>query len=105
MPDSHIRGQCAWQGDGQQRFALACQLAGIMAELGVQQLTLTDPRACRARTIHTRESDLPRLVVESLPGTAVACPDIELLLHENHIEWIASERAAAALSRLSDISQ
>lgn len=81
------------------RLLQFCEIAGILAEHGVQAIEITDPLACRAWTVRTRATDLPRTLMDATPGTVLSCDGCSLLLTGTHMEWSATPAVAESLSK------
>lgn len=101
-----ITGAIALPTDTNARWAVLCELAGVLAEHAVQSLEVQDPRACRSWTLSARTSDLPRAMLEAAPGTTFVAPayGVTIMLAEQHVSWSASPHMATSLARLSSAS-
>ncbi len=91
-------------GSADERAGLAVQIAGVLAEFGVQCVTLAYPRVCRGRELLTRETDLPRHLMESAPGTTIAGAGVALLIDEACVRWVADADIARSLHALANPS-
>jgi hypothetical protein len=96
-----ISGELALPSDPASRLAITCEVAGALAELGVQSLDITDPRACRSWTLSARTADLPRTMMEAAPGTTLVCPQGRLQLTESRMHWYADPSLSNKLRALS----
>jgi hypothetical protein len=83
------------------RGEAAAAIAGILAEHGVQRLTIADPRICRVREIVARESDLPGQILNAVPGTTITADGLALLIDDRHIQWVAAADLAVSLRAMS----
>lgn len=79
------------------RTHTAIDLAGLLAEHGIQRITLADPRICVSQELASRETDLPRLLLEAHPGTTFSLGEVGLLVDEDTIRWAGDGPLAAAL--------
>lgn len=87
--------------DEASRLTLAVQIAGVLAECGVQRLTIADPRICRWREVAARETNLPNEIATAAPGTTVQGEGVALLVDEGCVRWVASAEIAAGLAALA----
>lgn len=92
-------GIIVFVGDG--RAGAASDVAGALAEAGVQMLEVNDPRACRAWTLRARESDLPRSLLEAAAGTTFSGSGVALLVDEREIRWVADAGVAARIRAIT----
>ncbi len=89
------------------RANVAARLAGLLAELGVAELTMTDPRHCAIMHLPTRQTDLPAMIVGASPGVIFATakgslgPVVELLIDEHAVRYAVDEHAAADFRQLA----
>ena len=89
-----------WPEEQAARFTLACSIAGLLAEHGVQQLRVAAPGACRAWTLRSRESNLPEQLANAAVGTAFSGEGVALLVDERDIKWVATDSIGADLRAL-----
>lgn len=106
MSTPKLRGRLAFPIEADARFQHACLLAGALAEAGVQMIRLQDPRACHARELLARETNLPKLLAESPPGTILRAlgPDgseLGLCIDAEWIEYAGEGAAAQSIDTLS----
>jgi hypothetical protein len=83
------------------REAVACAIAGALAEAGLTRLDVQDPRTCRGYVLMARESDVPKTLLEAAAGTTVSGDGVALLVDEREIRWVADEGIATALRSLT----
>ena len=81
-------------------IALAPDIAGVLAECGVERLTIADPRVCRSREVETRATNLPGELAAAAPGTTFSGVGVALLVDEGCVRWVASGAIAAGLAAL-----
>jgi hypothetical protein len=82
---------------GETREAVACSLAGALAEAGVTRLEVSDPRACRTYELRAGKSDLPRSLLDMAPGTTLGGEGVALLVDAAEIRWVADAGLAGSL--------
>lgn len=87
------------------RESTAIALAGLLAEHGVRRIALADPRFCATRDLIARETDLPRVLLESCPGTTLSLGAVALLIDETVLRWAGDGPLAEALARLNPQQQ
>lgn len=100
-----ITGEIPLPSDAADRRAVACAIAGLLAELGIARLTMTDPRHCAAVTLHTRETNLPEVLCTSGPGTVLSTahgePKLDLLIDANCLRFAVDDRYAGSFAAIS----
>jgi hypothetical protein len=83
-------------------LAMAVQIAGVLAECGVQRLTIADPRACRTWDVHARTANLPGTLAEAAPGTTISGEGVALLVDNGCVRWVAERAVASGLREIAD---
>lgn len=86
--------------DADARLTRAVEIAGVLAECGVQRLTIADPRFCQWREVEARATNLPNEIATAAPGTTVQGEGVALLVDEECVRWVASGEIAAGLAAL-----
>lgn len=94
-------GQLAWPIDPERRFRSACEVAGVLAESGVQALTISDPRACRSWTLEARRANLPRVLADCAEGTVLNAPGVSLCVEGECLRWVADGPIGDALRSIA----
>jgi hypothetical protein len=82
------------------RAETAARLAGALAELGIQSLTLADPRACTPMNLATRTANLPKIILEAAPGTTLSWREGSMLIDTDRIVVLA---IAVHMSTIAEI--
>lgn len=74
------------------RTSTAVAIAGALAEAGVQQITIADPRSCQTQTIHARTTNLPKLLLEAVPGTTFTTvqPGLAMRIDSEQIHFVVT---------------
>ncbi len=82
--------------------ALGVQIAGVLAECGVQRLTIADPRACRTWDVDARTTDLPGTLAAGAPGTTISGMGVALLVDAGCVRWVADGEIASGLRGIAE---
>ncbi len=90
MTESHETGSLT-QG---QQFDRAVEIAGVLAECGVQELTLTGHNS--RQTVKSRTVDLPSLLV---PGVVITFAGTTISIFTDRIDWTTTSVELAAALR------
>lgn len=100
-----VRGDIAFPVDASARLSVACAVAGLLAELGVAELRVTDPRHCAIAAIRARECNLPEMLSTSAPGTMLSTlpdqPSVAMLIDESHLRFVVDEQFGPEFMRLA----
>ncbi|MBY0311285.1 MAG: hypothetical protein K2W85_04390 [Phycisphaerales bacterium] len=98
-------GDISWPDDAADRRTVACAIAGLLAELGIARLIMTDPRHCAAVTLNTRETNLPEVLCSSQPGTVLCAaqgePKLDLLIDANCLRFAVDDHYAGSFASIS----
>jgi hypothetical protein len=78
------------------RAHVAAEVAGALAELGVQTLRVSGPGR-EASQLRARETDLPRELSSSPPGTEFEFTDGLIRVQERGLVWLARGTTAERL--------
>jgi len=82
------------------RECVAATIAGALAEHSIARLTIADPRACRARELACRGTNLPTELVAAAPGTTLSGAEVALLIEEERVCWVAGGGLARAFGEM-----
>jgi hypothetical protein len=98
-------GSCHWVSDEESRRLVAQAIAGVLAEAGVQELRVSDSRACQSWTVRARETDLPACIMGLGVGSTISGDGFALLVDADAIRWAARGAIARELALATDISR